>query len=193
MNRAGFGVPALAGCAPSVGRDRLKPGLRTSSWVDWTPFLAPIGTMNHEGKTSNIEHRTSNSEDPLGVKPFGVRGSRFKVRSSRFMESPHPLASVNRNHEPRRVWSPGFSRLRSLSRTRPAKAGTPNKFMGRGDAISGAHWDHEPRRENIEHRTSNIEFRRPPRRETVRRSRFEVQGSKFEVHGEPAPSCERES
>src|SRR5438093_1625897 len=145
MNRAGFGVPALAGCAPSAGRDRLKPGLRTSSWVGATPFLAPIGTMNHEGKTSNIEHRTSNSEDPLGVKPFGVRGSRFKVRSSRFMKSPHPLASVNRNHEPRRVWSTGFTRLLPFSRRRPAKAGTPNKFMGRADAISGAHWDHEPK------------------------------------------------
>src|SRR5881397_3806697 len=39
------------------------------------------------------------------------------------------LSSVNRDHEPRRVWSPGFSRLRSLRRTGPAKAGTPNKFM----------------------------------------------------------------
>src|SRR5438128_351666 len=33
MNRAVFGVPALAGCAPSGGRDRLKPGLQTSSCV----------------------------------------------------------------------------------------------------------------------------------------------------------------
>src|SRR5436309_130895 len=147
MNRAGFGVPALAGCAPSAGRDRLKPGLRTSSWVGATPVLAPIGTMIGRAKSRDSEHRTSNSEDPLGVKPFGVRGSRFKVRISRFMESPHPLASVNRNHEPRRVWSPGFSRLRSLSRTRPAKAGTPNKFMGRGDASSGAHWDHDRKSE----------------------------------------------
>src|SRR5437870_3544583 len=44
MNRAVFGVPALAGCALSGGRGRLKPGLRTSSWVVLDPpetVLAP--------------------------------------------------------------------------------------------------------------------------------------------------------
>src|SRR6266568_1399520 len=30
MNHVVFGVPALVGCAPSGGRDRLKPGLHTS-------------------------------------------------------------------------------------------------------------------------------------------------------------------
>src|SRR5437867_10793538 len=47
------------------------------------------------------------------------------------MESPDPLSSGNRNHEPRRVWSPGFSRWHFLRWTGPAKAGTPNKLLGR--------------------------------------------------------------
>src|SRR5438093_13726073 len=42
-----------------------------------------IGAMNHEGKTSNIEHRTSNSEKvplpPETLRAFEVRGSRFEV------------------------------------------------------------------------------------------------------------------
>src|SRR5437867_4132566 len=62
------------------------------------------------------------------------------------MESPDPLSSVNRDHEPRRVWSPGFSRWASPQRTGPAKAGTPNKFMGSRDPLSSVNRDHEPRR-----------------------------------------------
>src|SRR6058998_2448746 len=66
--------------------------------------------------------------------------------NTRFMESPDPLSSVNRDHEPRRVWSPGFSRLRALRRSGPAKAGTPNKFMGSRHSPSSVNRDHEPRR-----------------------------------------------
>ena len=86
-----------------------------------------------------------------------VRCPRFSVSSrfghpkgwtpnTRFMENPDPLSSVNRDHEPRRVWSPGFSRLRSLRRTGPAKAGTPNKFMESLDPPLSVNRDREPRR-----------------------------------------------
>src|SRR5437867_7138043 len=92
---------------------------------------------------------------------------------------------MNRDHELRRhgVWSPGFSRLRSLRRTGPAKAGTPNKFMGslhvqRCTRIGAM--NHERKTTNIEHRTSNSEkVPLPP--ETLRA--FEVRGSRFEVLG----------
>src|SRR5207247_2047723 len=81
--------------------------------------------------------------------------------NGRFMESRDPPLSVNRDHEPRRVWSPGFSRLPCLRWTGPAKAGTPNKFMGslhvqRCTRIGAM--NHERKTSNIEHRTSNIEL-----------------------------------
>src|SRR5438034_3821572 len=98
------------------------------------------------------------------------------------MESADPLSSVDCNHEPRGVWSPGFSRLRSLRRTGPAKAGTPNKFMGSLHAIVAriATVNHAGETSNIEHRTSNSEkVPLPPETFEVRGSRFEVRGSRF--------------
>src|SRR5436189_116881 len=89
-----------------------------------------IGTMNHERKTSNIEHRTL-KKYPCPPKPFGR--SKFEVRGSRFEVHGKPAR-----------------------------------------ATLHAHWGHEPRKENIEHRTSNSEkVPLPP--ETLRA--FEVRGS----------------